>query len=280
MPCEKSFTCHGGTVGYYTHQSQQTRTVMRFSLFLPPQAKAHSVPYLLFLSGLTCTEENFTTKACAYRKASELGMAILVPDTSPRGEDVADDSAYDLGQGAGFYMDATQAPWATHFRMESYLIHELLPLVENEFPLDARRKYISGHSMGGHGALTLHFKYPDLFTSCSAFSPIVAPSQVPWGQKAFSAYLGEKQKSEWNNHDACALARQATNAPQKPPILIDQGLSDPYLESQLKPHLFEAACAQSGQRLSLRQHEGYDHSYFFIQSFIEDHLEWHRKEIY
>lgn len=274
MKCDKSFKCHGGTVGYYEHESTQTKTPMRFSLFLPPQAQEQNVPYLVFLSGLTCTEDNFTTKAGAYKKASELGIAILAPDTSPRGKNIPDDEAYDLGQGAGFYIDATQDPWSENFRMESYIIKELLPLVEQEFSLDASRKSISGHSMGGHGALTLYLKYPDLFKSCSAFAPIVAPTQVPWGIKAFKAYLGDNQE-EWQKHDACYLASIAQNAPSNAPILIDQGLDDQFLKEQLQPNLFEDACKRSGQKLTLRQHSGYDHSYFFIQSFMDEHLGWH-----
>ena len=252
---------------------------MRFSLFLPAQADDNPIPYLVFLSGLTCTEDNFTTKACAYQKAAETGIAILAPDTSPRGDEVPNDDAYDLGQGAGFYIDATQAPWAHHFCMESYVIHELLPLIEASFPLDAARKSITGHSMGGHGALTLYFKHNSLFQSCSAFAPIVVPSKVPWGIKAFNAYLGS-DASLWEQHDACCLAKNALNATQNPPILIDQGLEDAFLEEQLKPEYFVEACKISGQKLTLRQHESYDHSYFFIQSFINDHLEWHRRYLF
>ncbi|MDY6938947.1 MAG: S-formylglutathione hydrolase [Cyanobacteriota bacterium] len=274
MQPDKEYRCHGGTVGYYTHDSNATRTPMKFSLFLPPQAEDETVPYLLFLSGLTCTEENFTTKAGAYQKASELGVAILAPDTSPRGEGVPDDEAYDLGQGAGFYLDATQEPWAKHFQMESYIIQELLPLVESRFPLDLARRSICGHSMGGHGALTLYFKYPQTFISCSCFSPIVAPSQVPWGKKAFRAYLGDAP-DRWQDYDACVLVGKARHPEQNRSILIDQGLDDSFLEEQLKPHLFEAACQKAGQKLRLRTHPGYDHSYFFIQSFIDDHLAWH-----
>ena len=276
MQPEKSYLCHGGTVSYYSHQSEATQTPMQFSLFLPTIAKKQNVPYMLYLSGLTCTADNFTTKAAAYGKAEELGIAILAPDTSPRGKDVADDDAYDLGQGAGFYLDATQQPWAKHFRMESYVIKELLPMVEKEFSLDSKRKFICGHSMGGHGALTLYFKYPNLFNSCSAFAPIVAPSQVPWGEKAFAAYLGD-DKEQWLQHDACELVKKASNPEQNQPILIDQGLDDSFLAQQLKPHLFREACDKAGQKLTLREHPGYDHSYFFIQTFINDHLEWHYK---
>ncbi len=277
MQCEKSHQCHGGTVSYYTHQSDATQTPMRFTLFLPPQVEHKPVSYLLFLSGLSCTEDNFTTKANAYKKASELGMAILVPDTSPRGNNVPDDAQYDLGQGASFYLDATQQPWAKHFQMESYIIKELLPLVEKNQPLDPAKRFISGHSMGGHGALTLYFKHPNLFASCTALSPIIAPSQVPWGQKAFKAYLGDNE-NEWHKHDASKLVAQLKNAKKNRAILIDQGSNDPFLTEQLKPDLFAEACQKSGQTLELRKHQGYDHSYFFIQSFIEDHLEWHFRE--
>ncbi len=276
MKLEKQHICYGGTISYYSHESAETKTPMRLSLFLPQQSEQSVVPYMVFLSGLTCTEDNFTTKACAYKTAADLGMAILAPDTSPRGEGVADDDAYDLGQGAGFYLDATQAPWAENFRMESYVIKELIPMVENVFPINADLKSICGHSMGGHGALTLYFKYPELFKSCSAFSPIVAPTQAPWGHKAFAAYLGDDQK-QWAKHDACELVNTASNAAANAEILIDQGLDDQFLEEQLKPELFEEACKTGGQKLTLRKHEGYDHSYFFIQSFIDDHLRWHAR---
>lgn len=277
MKLEKQHFCHGGTLSYYSHDSAQTKTPMRFSLFLPPNAKENkNVPYLIFLSGLTCTEDNFTVKAGAYRKATELGLAVLASDTSPRGDDIPDDEAYDLGQGAGFYIDAAQKPWAENFRMESYIIQELLPLAEKEFGLDGARKSITGHSMGGHGALTFYFKYPEKFRSVSAFSPIVAPSLVPWGEKAFSAYIGD-DRTTWGKHDSCVLVRAAQNAGDNAEILIDQGLGDNFLSEQLKPELFELACKEAGQKLKLRQHEGYDHSYFFIQSFIEDHLEHHIK---
>lgn len=274
MDTRKTHLCHGGTLGYYTHQSAATGTAMNFSLFLPPAAAQGPVPYMVFLSGLTCTEDNFTTKAHAYERAAARGMAVLAPDTSPRGEGVADDAAYDLGQGAGFYLDATQEPWAQHFRMESYLLNDLLPLVEKQFPLDAARKSVCGHSMGGHGALTLYFRHPGLFKSCSAFAPIVAPSLVPWGEKAFTAYLGP-DRTAWAAHDSCALVRAAKAAATNAPILIDQGMADSFLTEQLRPELFEAACAEAGQTLTLRRHDGYDHSYFFIQSFIADHIDWH-----
>jgi S-formylglutathione hydrolase len=273
---KKKHYCHGGELNYCKHQSTETKTEMSFSLFLPAGA-GKNTPYVVFLSGLTCTEDNFTTKAGAYKKAAELGLAVLAPDTSPRGEGVPDDSNYDLGQGAGFYLDATESAWAENFRMESYLLKELIPVVEKEFNLSSK-KSITGHSMGGHGALILYFRNKDQFVSCSAFSPIVAPTQVPWGQKAFQAYLGEN-KENWNTHDACELVKNDSSAASNPAILIDQGLADDFLKDQLKPELFESACEQSGQKLSLRLQEGYDHSYFFIQTFIDDHLEWHCKNL-
>lgn len=277
MKLEKQYACHGGSVGYYSHQSVETKTPMRFTLFTPPKDKATGA-YVIFLSGLTCTEDNFTTKAGAYKFAADLGLAILVPDTSPRGDDTPNDDAYDLGQGAGFYLDATQAPWAENFRMESYLIKELIPQCEESFDLNPDSKSIMGHSMGGHGALSLYFKHPQIFKSCSAFSPIVSPSMVPWGQKAFTAYLGD-DKEAWENHDATHLVNNTKSPKDNAPILIDQGLADDFLDDQLKPDLFELACEEVGQKLTLRRHEGYDHSYFFIQSFMDDHLEWHAKNM-
>jgi len=271
----------GGEVRYCTHASAANKCTMSFAVFLPPERESKpsvKTPYLLFLSGLTCTADNFATKAGAFAKAAELGLAIVIPDTSPRGDDVPNDDAYDLGQGAGFYLNATQAPWAEHFQMESYLLNELLPLVEAEYGLSSNKRSIAGHSMGGHGALTLHYRHPGAFASCSAFAPIVAPTQVPWGKKVFSAYLGENQKA-WRAHDACELVANAAPHQLEKPILIDQGLADNFLEEQLKPELFETACQNAGQKLILRRHEGYDHSYFFIQSFINDHLEFHANKI-
>ncbi len=266
--------CHGGTISVYKHDADSTACPMRFSLFVPAQAVNGPVPILFWLSGLTCTEENFTTKANAYAAAAAHGIAIIAPDTSPRGDDVADDAAYDLGKGAGFYLDATQEPWAKHYKMERYIADELPAMIAREFPaLDLKRCGIFGHSMGGHGALTLFFKHRDLFKSVSAFSPIVAPSVVPWGQKAFTAYLGNDQQS-WKAHDACALAATAKDAPE---ILIDQGTADQFLKDQLKPDLFADVCKTAGIPLVLRMQDGYDHSYFFIQSFITDHVAHHAK---
>jgi len=274
---QKRHKCHGGSIGYYCHDSHETKTPMRFSLFEPPESQKTGL-YVIFLSGLTCTEENFTAKANAYQKASALGLCILAADTSPRGETIPDVEAYDLGQGAGFYLDALQKPWAENFRMESYLMQELLPLCEKNFDLNPEGKSITGHSMGGHGALTLYLKYPGRFRSCSAFAPITAPSQVPWGQKAFGAYLGDAPE-EWQQHDATELVKKAKSTSENAPILIDQGLEDDFLAEQLKPELFAKACEESGQALTLRYHEGYDHSYYFIQTFINDHLEWHYRAL-
>ncbi len=245
---------------------------MRLSVFLPPGQRPH--PYLIWLSGLTCTEDNFTVKSGAYRSAADLGLAIVAPDTSPRGEGVADDPAYDLGQGAGFYLDATQAPWARHFQMESYVTRDLIEAVEAGFPLDGARRGIFGHSMGGHGALTLALRHPDLFRSVSAFAPIVAPSQCPWGEKALAAYLGS-DRTLWREHDAVALINSGRGSGNFDEILVDQGGADPFLENQLRPELLRQACDAAGQPLRLRLQPGYDHSYFFIASFIADHLDFH-----
>lgn len=267
-------TVHGGTLRYCRHDSAATGTPMKFSIFVP--AGEGPFPMLVWLSGLTCTEDNFTTKAGAYGAAAEHGVIIVAPDTSPRGEGVADDPAYDLGQGAGFYLDATQAPWAPHFRMESYITQDLLAAVDGAFPTDPARRGVFGHSMGGHGALTLALRHPDLFKSVSAFAPIVSPTRCPWGEKAFTAYLGEDRAS-WAAHDACRLIE--AGAARFDDILIDQGLGDQFLEGQLKPELLEAACAAAGQTLTLRRQPGYDHSYFFMTSFIADHIAWHANRL-
>lgn len=264
--------CFGGTVTYYRHASSATGTLMRFSAFVP--ANVQNAPLLWFLSGLTCTEDNFTVKGGAYRQAAALGLVIVAPDTSPRGADVPDDPAYDFGQGAGFYINATQAPWATHFQMERYIAQELPQVVAAELPVDMRRQGLFGHSMGGHGALTLALKYPQQFTSISAFAPIAAPTQVPWGRKAFTGYLGSDEAA-WQDHDACVLMRRAGDRRVMPAILLDQGGDDPFLHEQLRPELFEAACAAVGQGLILRRQAGYDHGYFFVSTFIDDHLRHH-----
>lgn len=270
--------CHDGTVNICEHHSQALGCLMQFSLFLPPQTSisqiSHKAPLLTYLSGLTCTHDNFTTKAGAYGFAANKGIAIVAPDTSPRGKDVPDDDAYDFGQGAGFYINANKKPWSKHFKMEEYIIGELNPLVCQNFPIQKNTQGITGHSMGGHGAITLALKYPLVFQSISAFAPIVAPSKVPWGQKAFTGYLGD-DRSEWAKHDSCALMRQAGSRAHFSEILIDQGSADSFLSEQLKPQLFEDACKHAQQRLRLRLHDGYDHSYYFIQSFIEDHIAHH-----
>ncbi|MHB1207852.1 MAG: S-formylglutathione hydrolase [Rhodospirillaceae bacterium] len=261
----------GGTQGIYRHLSRETGTPMRFAVYTPPQAKAANAPVLWFLAGLTCTEENFTVKAGAQRVAAELGLMLVAPDTSPRGDGVPDDpdNAYDFGLGAGFYLNATELPWAKHYRMYSYIVDEL-PGVIAAFPADMTRQGITGHSMGGHGALTIALKTPGRFNSVSAFAPVAAPTQAPWGEKAFSRYLGSVEAGR--AHDATALVEDGARVPD---VLIDQGDADKFLDSQLKPQLFANACAKAGIPCTLRMQPGYDHSYFFIASFIEDHLRWH-----
>lgn len=272
----KSF---GGVQSVYAHASTSCNCEMRFAVFTPPEDVHGKGPYpaLFWLSGLTCTEENFTAKAGAQRIAAELGLMIIAPDTSPRGGDVPDDpdGAYDFGLGAGFYLDATEHPWSTNYKMYSYIAQELPALIRKELPVDADRIGVSGHSMGGHGALTIHLKNPDRFKTCSAFAPIVAPSEVPWGRKAFSNYLGPDE-SAWRNYDASALVIER---PSGADILIDQGGADQFLSEQLRPALFAEACRRSGQALTLRMQDGYDHSYYFIASFIEDHLRWHHERL-
>jgi S-formylglutathione hydrolase len=265
---------HGGTLSYCRHASAATGTPMRFSVFVP-QADG-PVPYLIWLSGLTCTEDNFTTKAGAYAAAARAGVAIVAPDTSPRGEGVADDSAYDLGQGAGFYVDAVQAPWAPHFKMESYIVADLIAVVEGAFPLDPARRGVFGHSMGGHGALTLTLRHPELFKTVSAFSPICSPTRCAWGRKAFAAYLGSDETA-WREHDAALLIEGGRARVSE--ILVDQGTADNFLVEQLKPELLAAACETAGVTLTLRMQEGYDHSYFFISSFVADHVAWHAERL-
>lgn len=264
--------CFGGLQGVYSHPSVSCGVPMRFAVFQPPQAiQGARLPVVTYLSGLTCSEENVVVKAGAQRAAAALGLLLVCPDTSPRGAGVADDEAYDLGQGAGFYVDATQAPWAAHYRMYSYVTRDLAAAVAADFPADAARQGIFGHSMGGHGALTLHLKNPDLYRSVSAFAPIVAPMGCPWGEKAFGAYLGGDREA-WRDHDATALVAARPSAAK---ILIDQGDADPFLAEQLKPELFAAACEAAGQPFELRLQPGYDHSYFFIQTFMDDHLRHH-----
>lgn len=269
--------CFGGAQRVYQHASREIGLPMKFSVYLPPQAlQGAKRPVLVYLAGLTCNEDTFMTKAGAQRLAAELGLILVAPDTSPRGAQVPGEAdAWDFGVAAGFYLDATQAPWATHWRMESYLTHELLPLLGAHLPVDLERAGIFGHSMGGHGALTLALRHPGVFKSVSAFAPIAAPSQCPWGKKAFSGYLG-KDESAWLAHDASALMAAQTTPPYPGGILIDQGLADKFLlENQLLPEVFEAACAQVGQPLTLRRQPGYDHGYYFIQTFMADHLAHH-----
>ncbi|BEV12587.1 S-formylglutathione hydrolase [Asticcacaulis sp. DW145] len=265
----------GGTLSFVKHDSAATQTPMALSVFVPEGEGPF--PVLIWLSGLTCTANNFTEKAGAYKRAAELGLMIVAPDTSPRGEGVANDEAYDLGQGAGFYVNATQSPWAAHFQMETYVTHDLLELIAAEFPADMSRVGLSGHSMGGHGALTLAMNYPHLFKSVSAFAPIASPVHCPWGQKAMTAYLGPSHEA-WERSDA-ALRLARGKALPFDEILVDQGLADPFLETQLMPHLLEQAAKVAGQKLTLRRHEGYDHSYYFIASFIDDHLDFHTRRL-
>ncbi|MBM6594702.1 S-formylglutathione hydrolase [Microvirga pudoricolor] len=269
--------CFGGTQFVYRHASSETGTAMRFSAFVPPQAAHGKVPVVWFLSGLTCTEENFTVKAGAQRVAAELGLLVVAPDTSPRGEGVPDDpqGAYDFGLGAGFYVDATEAPWAKAYRMRSYVERELPDLVGTELPADMGRQGITGHSMGGHGALTVALRNPGRFKAVSAFAPIASPMACPWGEKALGGYLGP-DRSAWRAYDACALIADGARVQD---ILVDQGTADSFLESQLKPSLLERACADAGIALTLRHQENYDHSYFFIASFMEDHLRWHAERL-
>ena len=269
--------CFGGMQFVYRHASSETGTPMRLAVYVPPQAGRGRVPVVWFLSGLTCTEENFTVKAGAQRMASELGLILVAPDTSPRGEGVPDDpeGAYDLGLGAGFYVDATREPWARHYRMRSYIERELPAAVAENLPADMDRQGIMGHSMGGHGALTIALRNPGRFRAVSAFAPIASPMNCPWGEKALSAYLGP-DRSGWRDYDACALIAHGERLPE---ILVDQGTADTFLESQLKPQLLEEACTKAGIALTLRRQEGYDHSYFFIASFIEDHLRWHAERL-
>ncbi len=267
----------GGITAFHEHASKETGLPMRFATFLPPQAASGKVPAVVYLAGLTCTEETFMVKAGAQRLAAELGLALIAPDTSPRGASVPGEADnWDFGVGAGFYLDATQPGWSTHYRMESWLLNELLPLVGEALPVDLARLGVFGHSMGGHGALTLALRHPGVFKSLSAFAPICAPTQCPWGTKAFSGYLGA-DTTAWTPHDASALMAAQDSAPYPAGILIDQGLADKFLAEQLHPEAFEAACQSAGQPLALRLHAGYDHGYYFIQTFMADHLAHHHR---
>lgn len=262
--------CAGGWQEVWTHASQALACTMRFGIYLPPQAKDTACPVLYWLSGLTCNEQNFITKSGAQRYAAEHGVILVAPDTSPRGEGVADAQGYDIGLGAGFYVNASQAPWSSHYRMHDYVVDELPALIDASFATTSARS-ISGHSMGGHGALVLALRNPGRYRSVSAFAPIVAPSQVPWGEKAFAAYLGD-DRAAWREWDTVELI---ATAQERLPLLVDQGNVDEFLDSQLRPQLLQKACAATGHPLQLRLQPGYDHSYYFIASFIGEHIAWH-----
>ena len=268
--------CFGGSQGVYSHASAATGTPMTFQIFLPEHTPGDRLPVLWWLSGLTCTHENAMIKCHYHRACAERGIALVGPDTSPRGADVPDDEAYDFGKGAGFYVDATQDPWAQHFQMRSYVEQELPELLAAEFPmLDLSRQGISGHSMGGHGALTVSLRNPGRFRSTSAFAPIVSPINCPWGQKALGGYLG-LDKVKWREYDACALIEDGARIPE---LLVDQGRADNFLDEQLKTHLLDEACRAADMPATIRLHEGYDHSYFFVSSFIDEHIAWHAERL-
>ena len=272
--------CFGGQIGFYRHASAVNHCDMRFSVFVPPQAAYGKLPVLTFLSGLTCTEENFMVKSGAQRVAAELGLMLVSPDTSPRGEDVPDDpdGEYDFGLAAGFYLNATQEPWSRHYRMYDYITQELPAIVFDNFPADADRHGLTGHSMGGHGALTIGLRNPGMYRSLSAFAPICTTLHSPWGQKALGYYLG-KDREAWSDYDACEVARRSGDVTNYDSILVDQGADDPWLAEQLKPELLSAACEESGLPLDLRVREGYDHGYYFISTFIEEHLNFHMERL-
>jgi S-formylglutathione hydrolase len=270
-------TCFGGVQGVYRHASDATGTDMVFSVFVPPHKDGEVLPVVWYLSGLTCTHANVTEKGEFRAACAELGLIFIAPDTSPRGEGVVDDpdAAYDFGLGAGFYVDAVQAPFAQHYQMRRYIENELPTLIAQHFPANMSAQAIMGHSMGGHGALTIALRNPDRFKSVSAFAPIVSPLHCPWGEKALSGYLGQ-DRSLWAEYDACALIEGGAKVPD---ILVDQGAADNFLVEQLKPHLLEEACQKHGQPLTLRMQPGYDHSYYFISSFMADHLRWHAQKL-
>jgi len=280
MPLETVSTnrSHEGIQGVHRHASRATGTAMTFSVFVPPQAAGGTKrPVVWYLSGLTCTHANVTEKGEFRRACAELGLIFVAPDTSPRGEGVPGDpeGAYDFGLGAGFYVDATVAPFAQHYRMYNYIVDELPALIAENFPADMSRQSIMGHSMGGHGALTIALRNPDRYRAVSAFAPIVAPSQVPWGEKALTGYLGP-DRALWRAHDACALIEDGRRVSE---ILVDQGEADAFLANQLRPELLEQACAKAGQKLTLRRRRGYDHSYYFLSTFMADHLRWHAERM-
>ena len=266
---------HGGTQGVYSHQSATTGTDMTFSVFVPDHAVGAKLPVLWFLSGLTCTHANVTEKGEFRAACAQHGIIFIAPDTSPRGDDVADDGDYDFGKGAGFYVDATQAPWAKHFQMRSYIEHELPALVADEFPADLSRQGITGHSMGGHGALTIGLRNPDRFRSVSALAPIVSPMNCPWGERALGGYLGPA-RAAWRDYDACALIEDGARLPA---LLVDQGEADNFLHEQLKPGLLVLACRKAGIPATIRMQPGYDHSYYFISTFMADHVAWHAERL-
>jgi S-formylglutathione hydrolase len=265
----------GGVQGVYTHASAETGTPMTFSVFVPEHAPGTKLPVLWFLSGLTCTHANVTEKGEFRRACAEHGVILVAPDTSPRGDDVPDDESYDFGKGAGFYVDATQEPWSANFRMRSYLEIELPAVIAEHFPVDMARQGITGHSMGGHGALTIALRDPSRFRSVSAFAPIVSPLNCPWGEKALTGYIGA-DRAAWREYDACALIEDGARLPD---LLVDQGLADGFLEGQLKTNLLEEACAKAGQPATIRMQEGYDHSYYFISTFMAEHVGWHAERL-
>ncbi len=271
-----SVRCFEGTQKVYDHASSATRTTMRFGVYLPDSAKTQELSALLWLSGLTCTHENFVTKAGSQKLACEYGMIVITPDTSPRGLNLpSEDESYDFGSGAGFYLNATQGPWSENYQMENYLIQELIPLIQEHFPIKKGALALSGHSMGGHGALTLSLNHPGLFQSVSAFSPISSPTRCPWGEKALKGYLGE-DRALWERHDAaCLLKAGKTTAP----ILVDQGLQDNFLAEQLKPELLQEAAKNSSQVMEFRFRKDFDHSYYYIATFLEEHFQWHQTNL-
>ena len=266
---------HGGTQGVFSHQSAETGTPMNFSVFVPDHAPGTKLPVLWYLSGLTCTHANVTEKGEFRAACAKAGVILVAPDTSPRGDDVPDDDGYDFGKGAGFYVDATQEPWAANFRMRSYIEQELPALIAAEFPADMTRQGITGHSMGGHGALTISLRNPGRFRSVSAFAPIVSPLNCPWGEKALSGYIGP-DKADWRQYDACALIEEGARLPD---LLVDQGEADDFLHEQLKPGLLVLACKKAGIPATIRMQPGYDHSYYFISSFMADHVAWHAERL-
>jgi len=275
METVSTVRAHGGTQGVYKHASSATGTEMVFSVFVPDHAEGAKLPVVWYLSGLTCTHANVTEKGEFRAACARHGLIFVAPDTSPRGEGVADAEGYDFGQGAGFYVDATEAPFAEHFRMWSYVADELPALITSKFPADSARQSIMGHSMGGHGALTIGLTYPERYQAVSAFAPIVAPAQVPWGQKALTGYLGD-DSAAWRRHDAVALIEDGARVPA---LLVDQGEADNFLAEQLRPELLAKACETAGIDLTLRIHPGYDHSYYFISTFMADQIDWHARRL-